>query len=357
MGVWQRLTFKQLIRQIQIRVIKKFDCIIFIEGETGSGKSSLAYKIADGLNIEHYPVSEQKGYHLNPDGSDRVFSLFKPKRDIIFTREDLIKHYATKNNSIILADELINVAFLRDFYQEEQKNLIKILNMYRDSYNIFIGCVPLFAQLDKQIQNRCAIKITIKSRGFALVHLPLDSNFKPDKWDTRTNEKIENTWTNKGGLRPRYSQLTTLAGFLIFADLTPNLRREYELIKTEKRSRITKEYKDDTLTYDDNKFYSNLITSLKNGIYNHDSFETIMKDLGRDPEKVRTKINQMLKEQNDTKRWRDYCHSKDKKIKRDLLGFKVEDKESNVGETPVIETFEPISEHHGGEEEGDVFGF
>ena len=86
----------------------KFDGIIFIEGKRGLGKSTLAYKIATRLKT---PIA------------------FSPKRDIVYSRDDTLKHLATKKGGVIFSDEMINVAYNRDFYNEEQKVLLKALNM------------------------------------------------------------------------------------------------------------------------------------------------------------------------------------------------------------------------------------
>ena len=96
--VWTLKDIKESI-EIMTSEIVKFDCIIFIEGNRGLGKSTLAYKILSGLKVN---------------------IKFKPKRDLVYSREDTIKHLATKKNGCILSDEMINVAYKRDFYESEE---------------------------------------------------------------------------------------------------------------------------------------------------------------------------------------------------------------------------------------------
>lgn len=193
----------------------KYDVIMFIEGNRGIGKSTLAYKICV-----------------------RSESPFIPEKDIVFSRDDVLKQIAKKKFGIIFADEMINVAYKRDFYLEDQKTLIKMLNMYRDSCNIFIGCVPLFSKLDTDLRDLVKIRISVVRRGLALIHTQIPTIYSTDKWDLRNNQKIESKWSRKGYVKPRYTQLTTVRGILKFGDLTEKQRIKYERIKEEKRNRL-----------------------------------------------------------------------------------------------------------------------
>ena len=64
------------------------------------------------------------------------------------------------NKRAIEAGDLVSELVIH-LYENEQKTLLKALNMYRDSCNVFIGCIPKFVELDKQIQRLCKIRITI----------------------------------------------------------------------------------------------------------------------------------------------------------------------------------------------------
>lgn len=296
--VW---TLKDIKEVIEGCVKNKFDFICFIEGNRGLGKSTMAYKILHSLKVPH---------------------PFIPKRDIVYTREETLKHLATKKGGVIFSDEMINVAYNRDFFQEEQKTMLKALNMYRDSCNVFIGCIPKFVELDKQIQRLCKMRITVVRRGIALIQTQMPSIYSQDNWDIKNNQKIEAKWTSRGGRNPQYAKLTTVRGIVHFSDLTPFQREEYEKIKEEKRGRVFGEYQDVTLLGHPEKiFYENLLQQLVAGKLTAELLDTIATINQKDKAKIRMKLNQMLKEKGDVNRVRDYTMPKEKKERRDKLGF------------------------------------
>lgn len=213
MGKYIVWSIKDLCEVIQQMIDNKFDCNIIIDGKRGLGKSTLSAKVF---------------YRLG----------FNPRRDIVYSRDDVIRSFATKNKGRIFADEMINVGYGRDFWDSDQKTLIKIMNMYRDSCNVFIGCVPVFAQLDKHFQSLIKIRLTVISRGVAIIQRQLSSLYTNDPWDIRNNQKVEAKWLARKGSKPAYSQLSTFIGVLKFGDLTPKQREEIEAIKQEKRSKV-----------------------------------------------------------------------------------------------------------------------
>lgn len=192
----------------------KYDALIFIEGKRGIGKSTLGAKIM---------------YRLG----------FSPKRDIVYSRDEVIRAFAKRKFGYIYADEMVNVGYRRDFWDSDQKTLIKIMNMYRDSCNVFVGCVPFFSQLDKHFQSLVKIRLTVISRGLAIVQRQLSSIYTEDPWDMKKNQKIESKWIT-GKAKPQYHKLTTFVGLLRFGDLTPNQREEIDAIKEEKRNRVVR---------------------------------------------------------------------------------------------------------------------
>lgn len=299
----------------------KFDFNIFIEGKRGTGKSTLGYKVGSRCHVEQ---------------------PFSPRRDLVYSREDTIKHLSNKINGVIFSDELINVAYKRDFYVEDQKELLKAFDMYRDSRNVFIGCIPMFLDLDVKIQKICKLRLSVIRRGFALVHMPISAMYSSDPWDIKNNAKIESKWALNGTKNPRYSQLTTCVGVLYFGDLTPGQRKEYDEIKDEKRSHVFAKYAQHELSVDpETKFYNNLIAMLKSNKLTPDKLEMVCKINDRSYGAVRNKINVMLKEEGQGKTFKDYCLSDTRRKRLDKLGFAVEipDNEEAIQDTP-----EPIQE-------------
>jgi len=211
-----RWSLQNVCDMIKDRRNNKFDAIVFIDGVRGIGKSTLAYEICSRVKGAGY---------------------FNPKKDIVYSQKDVMEELSRRENDILFVDEAINVAYNRDFYSENQKDLIKMLNMYRDRCNLYIGCIPNFYNLDKQIQRLCCMRITVLRRGVAIIHLPKPAMFNNDVWDTDSNKKEEIKW-NKFNMKPRYAKLSTFAGMLTFNDLTVKQRETYEQVKNEKRSHI-----------------------------------------------------------------------------------------------------------------------
>ena len=207
--------------------MNKFDVFMVIEGRRGLGKSTLGYKLMVLVKREMKRRKVQ-GYK------------FLPRRDLLYERKEVLQFFHKRKHSGI-ADEMINVSFNRDFYNEDQKDLIKMINMNRDHNNFFIACVPQFKVLDSQIKNLASMKITVVRRGVSIIHMPNKTIYSPDIWDERVNEKIERDWL-KGGVRnPKYSRLTTFRGFLKFPKLTDAQEEKYQEIKDHKRNIIAQD--------------------------------------------------------------------------------------------------------------------
>lgn len=294
--VWSMKDIVDCIDQMQE---EKFDAIIFVEGKRGLGKSTLVYKICN-----------------------RIKSPFNPNKDICYTRDEVLKALAIKTKGVIFADEMINVAFNRDFYEQDQKLLIKALNMYRDSCNVFIGCVPRFITLDNQLQGLCKIRLTVVRRGIALIQTQVQSIYTNDPWDIKNNMKIEAKWTLKGIQNPRYSQLTTVRGILKFNDLSPRSRALYEAIKKEKRNRIyTQQAELEQAQSPNIIFYKNLIKQLKTKEITDTMFAKICLIAGKDYKNVRIRVNQILKEEGSELRIKDLLKSSIINKKNGIGGF------------------------------------
>ena len=195
---------------------------------------------------------------------ERGHVTFSPKQNIVYDKEDTLKLLATKKKCFIFSDEMINVAYNRDFYDKDQKDILKVLNMYRDSGNVFFGAIPKFNDLDTQMRKICKLRIVVVRRGVAELHRPKHNVFSNDRWDTSANAKIE----DKLGRKKAPSRYSTFVGILKFSDITPNQREIYEKIKEDKRGKIfnLEEYKSPLETFFDDLFtmvYDKQITNLQ----------------------------------------------------------------------------------------------
>ena len=213
--VW---TLSELAEMIKQRQANEYDVNIIIDGARGNGKSTLAYKLLTRIG------------------------KFNPKKDLFFTREDVMSAIMNRKFSCIDADEMINSAYNRDFFSGDQKNFIKMMNMYRDNYNILIGSVPYFFDLDSQVRKLIKLRITIVKRGIAVLQMGKSTLYNNDPWETGVNKKIEEAWaskTKKGKLlKPQYHKLTTYAGHLFYNKLSPQQEEIYKEIKARKRAEL-----------------------------------------------------------------------------------------------------------------------
>lgn len=288
-----RWSMKKLIFMIVQILLNKFDCFILIEGNRGLGKSTLAYHITKGVARE-----------MKKLGIDDY--KFIPRFALLYTRNEVIRFFHKWRSSGI-GDEMINVTFNRDFYDEDQKDLIKMINMNRDHRNLFIGCVPQFQTLDSQIKNLCKIRLTVVRRGLAIVQTPNRTIYARDKWDVQSNEKIEKEWIKKGVQNPHYSKLTTFRGILKFPPLTEKMEEGYQKIKDEKRNIVAKEQMGIDVEQDERDPVIEAMIKLQQGkIRNAQVLEGMAYAIDKDPETFKRAIITKLKRQGKPHKLMDY---------------------------------------------------
>lgn len=298
-----RWALKDLVECINKMQNNKFDCIIFIDGSRGLGKSTLAFKICKNLDCG-----------------------FKPERDIVFKREEVLRALAEKKAGVIFGDEMINVAYNRDFYLQDQKDLLKALNMYRDRCNCFIGCVPNFANLDNQIRQLCKIRITIIRRGVALIHMKRKTINSPDVWDIKENIKNEQRYINR--TKPKYGKITTVKGILKFGDLSPDDRERYEKIKEEKRNQVFAM----NIIVERDDLLKNIYDDLINFKITREKFDDVMRLAGKSADKIRENLNRRLKDEGRTERVKDFFIEADK-LENERIGKSKSKSKNNI---PII---------------------
>lgn len=304
-----------LVRMIVATLLNKYDFFIVIEGGTGIGKSTLAFHIASKVAQEFrrlYRLNEELleyyyervGRKMGMTEEEFVSKIllwkqnkeyqFVPKKSLIYTQDELQNALASWHE-ISIPDEMINITFNRDFFSQKQKDIIKMLNMFRDHENLTIACVPQFQNLDNQIKNLCKMKITVKKRGLAIIHTPNQTVYCKDKWDQATNEKIERTWIVRKITRPNYSKLTTFRGLLKFPPLSRKQEAMYQQIKDEKRTVVLRDDMNINLKDEDDPIQKILKVLIQGGVKNGQILEGYAMGLGLTKDQLRGRLIKELK--------------------------------------------------------------
>lgn len=262
-------SLKDIVEVIEGCIKNKFDFVLACEGKRGCGKSTLLYKIACRLG-------------------NRDVIYFNPEKCLVYSRDDTIKLLANQEKTVIFSDEMINVSYKRDFYEQQQKTLIKGLNMYRDSCNVFMMAVPLFKDLDGDMRQLSKMKISVIRRGVAYIYIQpnfheiIDSQLAPKKKKYKYNVNLK--------LEP-----TKKIGILLFKDLRPKQREVYEEIKKRKRGQVYEGQEGMVVDPMDN-WYKKLYDQVMTGNLSKESFSAICDMAGKKETSVRTRINMMLKD-------------------------------------------------------------
>lgn len=244
---------KDLIEMINKRQKNKFDVNLAITGARGNSKSSFAFKV-----LSRFPQ-------------------FDPWKHQVYSRIDVIKLLESEKFGLIFDDEAIQSSYKRDFQSKEQQDLIKMITMYRDNFNVYVCCIPFFYSLDKDLRNLIKIHINMIERGLGVLHIAHEGVlYSDDPWNVKYNAKIEEKWIKNKmanpNFKPPYHKLTTFKGYIKFNDLTTQQRQLYEDVKKTKRKELY-EKEQDKENKEGVNIYDNLYTKLKNGDIDKDWVE------------------------------------------------------------------------------------
>jgi hypothetical protein len=271
-------TIKDLVKVAKDRQNNKFDCNMVVSGNRGNGKSTFLFKLFTRLGD------------------------FKPWKQQVYSRKDVITLLEGQKFGIIFDDEAIRSGYKRNFFDSEQKKLITMLNMYRDNFNVYGSAVPKFYSLDKDFRDLVKIHIHIIKRGIGVVHIAHgDSLYSDDVWDVKYNKKVEESWIRKiqknPNFTPPFHKLTTFRGYIYFGDLTPNQREVYEKVKVVKRKRVyEEEMKEDGEKTEENTFYNNIMERLKGGNLTKESLQEVCLINGKKLSTVTNYLNTKLRD-------------------------------------------------------------
>lgn len=150
-----------------------------VSGETGEGKSTFLIQ----LQQEYSKIA-----NMHWDFDHVTWERKELLRWIDGEGDD--KEGQKPEYSALLADELITMFFSQDWYETEQKDAVKILNMCRDRHLFIGGNTPNFFDLTSKIRDRFRFYVFVPERGTAWVLVPEKNPFTKDRWNTRENMKI-----------------------------------------------------------------------------------------------------------------------------------------------------------------------
>lgn len=179
--------------------------VLVIEGQPGSGKSTLGIQIAKAIMPSW---SLEKGY--------------------IYNEEDLSRRMAEKStNNVFLFDEASLTVNSRDSMTKSSRNIIAILDTCRSRHNSIIFVLPSFDDLNKSIRDRlCQYRFYCLSRTERLVSDVDDSRGFFKVYAPRSGQFMDTYWN--------------LLGVGIFPKLDPDTQSEYDRIKLQHQEEFLK---------------------------------------------------------------------------------------------------------------------
>lgn len=289
-------TIKEIAEKIKERIANRYDANIIVTGGTGKGKSTLIYQFFE------------------------EFDDFKIKDKLTYDRTEMISLIRDYKNSYCWADEMISAGFKRNFFEREQISLISTLTQYRSNFNVFVGAVPVFWTLDKELLKLFCLHIHVISRGVAVVHLPMQSRmFQDDPWDVKTNQKLEAQWSKKTQKNPNYkpplNKYTTFYGYIFFGPLSEHKEQYYEKLKEERRAKANgvekEEVKED--------FFKKVLASIKEKKLDEQGLLQLCIFNDKKLSSVKTRLRQILQDEGSKETLGDLLGNSGKKDSLPLL--------------------------------------
>ena len=164
------ITPEMLGKSILSRLENNYDCGIVITGWKGTGKSTLAYHLAKGID---------KRFDI-----PRNF-IFDPRYEVIRERmHSNGKYYA------MIIDEAIRAMYKIDWSNQMQNALVKLLTVSRKENQAYILNIPIFTELRTSFRNNLVNTwIHVYERGRAVVFGRDYSPYTSDVWHIEENNK------------------------------------------------------------------------------------------------------------------------------------------------------------------------
>jgi ABC-type dipeptide/oligopeptide/nickel transport system ATPase component len=185
-GAPERKVLDRLALGINRRLAANNDYWMAITGPEGSGKSSLAMKIAKAVDDK---FTVERNVVVNP------------------TVENVLELIIHSDVKAIVIDEAVNIAYNKEHFKSENIFFTRLSAVCRKKNKFIILCIPRMRSLDSALRNhRLRSWIFVPERGTAVVMVPNVRNpFCSDPWYLKTNEK----WAEKGEGRAKVADIST----------------------------------------------------------------------------------------------------------------------------------------------------
>jgi len=173
----KQYTYEELADVMPRYTVRK-DCFIAVTGEEGDGKSVLARLFVRRQYMKHLKAK------LNLD-------------EVMYFGKDTLKNIMEETERrIYIHDEAVD-NLRRTWYEANQIQFVKMLNLIRDHHHILYLCWPRFLSLDQYILDRVRFHIWIKKSvsldgrdGIAFIFKKKTGAFVKDPWNVKLNEQL-----------------------------------------------------------------------------------------------------------------------------------------------------------------------
>ena len=230
------LTPKEIGKYIRKRLKNKWDYVIVVSGEEGSGKSTLGIEVGGSIDYSFRNLIRVSKYYKALMRN----VMFAPTREEI---EDKVKNLPPF--SAIIDDEGMKTKYKGNWMKATQKKLNIFFSLNRKEYKANIICIPNFVDLAKYWRgHRVKAWLYIIKRGIAAFMVPKQNPFSSDPWDIIQNEKKIDKLTNKGvALSSAVRKINICKGIVRFPRLPESFEKVYEPLANKYKYETPKEEK------------------------------------------------------------------------------------------------------------------
>ncbi|NOR84968.1 hypothetical protein GQ473_02530 [archaeon] len=190
-----------IVSAIKQRLEDDWDIVIACDGEEGSGKTTFFLNLF--MNIsDDFDFEKNICYVPSYQNIPQQFGALKPK-------------------SCYLIDEGTDAFYNLDFYDNVQKDIVKMYKRERKQNKVTGIAIPEFAELTKGMKSRVKLWVHLWGRGIATVFVKSPNAFSIDKWNVKENNKaFERYFKNRNLADITYKELLNFGKTLPNAMMT-----------------------------------------------------------------------------------------------------------------------------------------